>query len=130
MDSLENKELLIALQEREQALRDKFDNLADAGDNISAKGVKKQLRVIRKLIVKIQNSKKLIFDGVTEKEEKKSDELDVYKQRDILLDLSYSILKELKDEKFDKNSSLGQDFIQQAENKINELEKIRDNDDR
>ena len=36
----------------------------------------------------------------------------------------------IKDEKFDKNSSLGQDFIQQAENKINELEKIRDNDDR
>lgn len=124
----EIKEILIALQERNNDLEDRFNALADAGDNISAKGTKKQLKIIRKLINKIRTSEDIVFDGENkknEKDEKKSAELNICKQRDILLDLSYSLLKELKNEELEKDSNRWQEFIYQAESKIKELEEIK-----
>ena len=124
MDNIEITELLATLQERDKILKNKYNKLVDAGDNISAKGAKKQLQIIRKLIVKIKNSEDIIFDGLVKKEDKKSDELDIHMQKDILLDLARSLLKELKNGELDKNSSIWNDFVFQVENKIREIEKM------
>ncbi len=119
MDSIEREELLTALQERKKILLGKFDDLADSGDNISAKGVKKQIAVIRKLIRKVYNGNIIIKEKKPE-----SPDLDLHKQRDILLDLVQTLYKELEEEKLRKSSNSKEQFLREVKSKIQEIEDI------